>query len=154
MRRGWRAQLLYTCAVIGGLSALVAVVATLSGSWTPMISNDSGAVSIGGLPARCRLCGPHSRREPRTLGPDVTGRVFVGGDLIFGAYTSGNTKDVVDDMMDTGDMDYLDRAGRLFIVGREDDIIVSGGKRLLGCGRKCSRRTSGSRRQREASVRE
>jgi hypothetical protein len=87
MRRGWRAQLLYTCAVIGGLSALVAVVATLSGSWTPMISNDSGAVSIGGLPARCRLCGPHSRREPRTLGPDVTGRVFVGGDLIFGAYT-------------------------------------------------------------------
>ncbi|MDT5265541.1 MAG: AMP-binding enzyme, partial [Mycobacterium sp.] len=27
-------------------------------------------------------------------------------------------------MMDTGDMGYLDRAGRLFIVGREDDMIV------------------------------
>jgi hypothetical protein len=48
--------------------------------------------------------------------------------LIFDAYTSGNTKDVVDDMMDAGDMRYLDRAGRLFIVGREDDMIVSGGK--------------------------
>jgi hypothetical protein len=103
------------------------VVTTLSGSWTPVISDDSGAVSIGGLPARCRLCGPHSRREPRTLGPDVTGRVFVGGDFIFDAHTSGNTKDVVDDMMDTGDTGYLDRAGRLFIVGREDDMIVSGG---------------------------
>jgi L-asparagine transporter-like permease len=38
----------YTCAVIGGLSALVAVIATLSGSWTPLISNDSGALSVGG----------------------------------------------------------------------------------------------------------
>jgi hypothetical protein len=38
----------YTCAVIGGLSALIAVIATLSGSWTPLISNDSGALSIAG----------------------------------------------------------------------------------------------------------
>jgi hypothetical protein len=38
----------YVCAVIGGLSALVAVVATLSGSWTPLISNDSGAITIAG----------------------------------------------------------------------------------------------------------
>jgi hypothetical protein len=43
-----RPAVFYTCAVIGGLSALVAVVATLSGSWTPLISNDSGAVSIAG----------------------------------------------------------------------------------------------------------
>jgi amino acid transporter len=38
----------YTCAVIGGLSGVVAVIATLSGSWTPLISNDSGTISIGG----------------------------------------------------------------------------------------------------------
>jgi hypothetical protein len=38
----------YTCAVVGGLSALVAVIATLSGSWTPLISNDSGEITIGG----------------------------------------------------------------------------------------------------------
>jgi hypothetical protein len=43
-----RPAVFYTCAVIGGLSALVAVIATLSGSWTPLISNDSGAITIGG----------------------------------------------------------------------------------------------------------
>lgn len=43
-----RPAVFYACALIGGLSALVAMVATLSGSWTPLISNDSGALSVGG----------------------------------------------------------------------------------------------------------
>jgi amino acid transporter len=43
-----RPAVFYTCAVIGGLSAFVAVIATLSGSWTPLIANNSGSISIGG----------------------------------------------------------------------------------------------------------
>ncbi len=64
------------------------------------------------------------------VGPDVTGRIFVGGDLTFDGYTGGETKNVVADMMDTGDRGYFDRRGRLFIVGREDDMIVSGGENV------------------------
>ncbi len=64
------------------------------------------------------------------VGPHVTGRVFVGGDLTFDSYTGGGSKTVVADMMSTGDMGYFDEAGRLFIVSREDDMIVSGGENV------------------------
>jgi acyl-CoA synthetase (AMP-forming)/AMP-acid ligase II len=66
----------------------------------------------------------------KPVGPHVTGRIFVGGELTFDAYTGGETKDVVANMTSTGDMGYFDDAGRLYIVGREDDMIVSGGENV------------------------
>jgi acyl-CoA synthetase (AMP-forming)/AMP-acid ligase II len=60
-----------------------------------------------------------------------TGRIFVGNDLQFEGYTGGGNKDVIDSLMSSGDVGHFDEAGRLFIDGRDDDMIVSGGENVF-----------------------
>ena len=60
-----------------------------------------------------------------------TGRIFVGNDMLFEGYTGGGGKDVIDGLMATGDVGHLDEEGRLFVEGRDDDMIVSGGENVF-----------------------
>jgi fatty-acyl-CoA synthase len=60
-----------------------------------------------------------------------TGRIFVGNGFAFEGYTGGGGKEVIDGLMSTGDVGHFDQAGRLFIDGRDDDMIVSGGENLF-----------------------
>ena len=59
-----------------------------------------------------------------------TGTIFVRNGTQFDGYTNGATKDFHDDYMSSGDLGYLDAAGRLFVVGRDDEMIVSGGENV------------------------
>lgn len=63
--------------------------------------------------------------------PGATGRIFVGNDFQFEGYTGGGDKDRIDGLMSTGDVGHFDAAGRLFIDGRDDDMIVSGGENVF-----------------------
>ena len=61
----------------------------------------------------------------------VTGRVLVGSNLRMDGYTGGGGKEIIDGLVVTGDLGHLDHQGRLFIDGREDDMIVSGGENVF-----------------------
>jgi acyl-CoA synthetase (AMP-forming)/AMP-acid ligase II len=65
------------------------------------------------------------------LPPGETGRIFVRGPLLFEGYTGGGDKDRIDGLMATGDVGHFDDQGRLFIDGRDDEMIVSGGENVF-----------------------
>ena len=69
--------------------------------------------------------------DDREVAPGETGRVFVGNDLAFEGYTGGGAKAVLDGLLSSGDVGHLDTTGRLFIDGRDDDMIVSGGENVF-----------------------
>ncbi|WP_141779881.1 AMP-binding protein [Nocardioides albertanoniae] len=65
------------------------------------------------------------------LSDGEAGRIFVGNGLLFEGYTSGGGKEVVDGLMATGDIGRFGPDGRLYIEGRDDDMIVSGGENVF-----------------------
>src|SRR6201999_4347011 len=60
-----------------------------------------------------------------------SGRIFVGNDVQFEGYTGGGNKDVVNGLLSSGDVGHFDADGRLFVDGRDDDMIVSGGENVF-----------------------
>ncbi len=69
--------------------------------------------------------------DGQPLKPGETGRIFVGNDVQFEGYTGGGNKDEIDGLLSSGDVGHFDDAGRLFIDGRDDDMIVSGGENVF-----------------------
>jgi acyl-CoA synthetase (AMP-forming)/AMP-acid ligase II len=69
--------------------------------------------------------------EGRELPAGASGRIFVGSELLFDGYTGGGDKARVGALMSTGDMGHFDADGRLFVDGRDDDMIVSGGENVF-----------------------
>jgi acyl-CoA synthetase (AMP-forming)/AMP-acid ligase II len=61
----------------------------------------------------------------------ATGRIFVGNEMQFEGYTGGGNKDAIDGLLSSGDVGHFDDAGRLFVDGRDDDMIVSGGENVF-----------------------
>ncbi|WP_345625708.1 AMP-binding protein [Rugosimonospora acidiphila] len=67
----------------------------------------------------------------REMAEGQTGRIFVGNEMLFEGYTNGAGRETLDGLLATGDLGHLDSEGLLFVDGREDDMIVSGGENVF-----------------------
>ncbi|MFG3614522.1 acyl-CoA synthetase [Nocardia sp. NPDC047654] len=86
--------------------------------------------TAGKAPVGIRIVLLDENRKPITE-PNVTGTIFVDNGFAFTGYTDGRTKEVVDGMMSSGDVGHFDSDGLLYIDGRDDDMIVSGGENVF-----------------------
>lgn len=113
----------------------------------PVIYNMYGSTEI----AFATIAGPQDlKKNAATVGPVVkgvkvkilddngkelpqgdVGRIFVGNAFPFEGYTGGGHKQIIDGLMSSGDVGYFDEHGLLYVSGRDDEMIVSGGENVF-----------------------
>ena len=69
--------------------------------------------------------------EGKELPQGETGRIFVGNEMSFEGYTGGGDKERLEGLLSSGDVGHFDDGERLFIDGRDDEMIVSGGENVF-----------------------
>ncbi len=128
-------------------SQLGAELATRAlGDLGPVIYNMYGSTEV----AFATIAGPKDLQfNPSTVGPVVkgvtvkildengnevpqgaVGRIFVGNAFPFEGYTGGGGKQIIDGLLSSGDVGYFDERGLLYVSGRDDEMIVSGGENI------------------------
>ncbi len=69
--------------------------------------------------------------DGKELPQGKVGRIFVRSAFPFEGYTGGGGKQIIDGMMSSGDVGYFDDDGLLYVSGRDDEMIVSGGENVF-----------------------
>ena len=113
----------------------------------PVVYNLYGSTEI----AFASIARPQDlKKNPATVGPVVkgvkvklfdengkevprgeVGRIFVGNTFPFEGYTGGGGKQIIDGLMSSGDVGYFDHNDLLYVSGRDDEMIVSGGENVF-----------------------
>jgi len=113
----------------------------------PVIYNLYGSTEV----AYVTIAGPQDLSiNPATVGPVVkgmkvkilddngnelprgeVGRIFVGNFFPFQGYTGGGGKQIIDGLLSSGDVGYFDDNDLLYVSGRDDEMIVSGGENVF-----------------------
>jgi acyl-CoA synthetase (AMP-forming)/AMP-acid ligase II len=66
----------------------------------------------------------------RLVAPGEVGRIAIRSDTTFEGYTSGSDTVTLDGFVISGDVGKFDDDGRLHVIGRDDEMIVSGGENV------------------------
>lgn len=85
--------------------------------------------TAGRAPVTCHVM-LYDENNRKISAPHTIGRIFVSSGLSFEGYTDGRDKERIDGLLSTGDVGHFDANGLLFVDGRDDDMIVSGGENV------------------------
>jgi fatty-acyl-CoA synthase len=101
-------------------------------AWATVATPDDLRVAPGtaGRPPRGTVVRLYDAAD-REVAPGESGRIFVGNEMVFEGYTGGGGKPSLHGLLSSGDIGHLDADGRLFIDGRADEMIVSGGENVF-----------------------
>ncbi|KUH86579.1 MULTISPECIES: acyl-CoA synthetase [unclassified Mycobacterium] len=86
--------------------------------------------TAGRAPVTCEVV-LYDEHDQRVAGANRRGRIFIRNGAPFAGYTDGRNKQILDGYMSSGDMGHFDANGLLFVDGRDDDMIVSGGENVF-----------------------
>ena len=76
---------------------------------------------------KVKILDDHGKEVPQ----GKVGRIFVGNFFPFEGYTGGGGKEIIDGLMSSGDVGYFDEHDLLYVSGRDDEMIVSGGENVF-----------------------
>jgi acyl-CoA synthetase (AMP-forming)/AMP-acid ligase II len=96
---------------------------------TPQDLRDAPATA--GRPPRGTVVRLYDADDREVVQAGRCGRIFVTSEIVFDGYTGGGGKPVLDGLTSSGDLGHFDAEGRLFVDGREDEMIVSGGENVF-----------------------
>jgi len=68
--------------------------------------------------------------DEQPVAPGEVGRIFAGSGLSFEGYTSGEDKVRIGSLASIGDLGHFGSDGRLYVEGRDDDMVISGGENV------------------------
>jgi fatty-acyl-CoA synthase len=68
--------------------------------------------------------------DKKRLDPGEHGTLYIKSDMLFEGYASGEETEEIDGYLSIGDIGWLDDDGRLFVEGRDDDMVVVGGENV------------------------
>jgi fatty-acyl-CoA synthase len=66
----------------------------------------------------------------RPASPNERGEILIRSDAVFEGYASGNGDQAQTESIHIGDVGWIDEAGRLFVEGRADEMVVIGGENV------------------------
>ncbi len=119
----------------GALARFGPVLYNVYGSTEVSLATVAGPDDLAAAPATAGRPPPGSTvrifdAAGRPVPAGETGRIFVGNSSRFDGYTGGGGKESIEGLLSIGDLGHFDGAGRLFIDGRDDEMIVSGGENV------------------------